>query len=435
MSVDISRYLPTDGPQAMRAALSPVMAEMQGSQILGIAAEVRALKTQGQQVCDLTVGDFSPAHFRVPHALTEGTQRSMEAGHTNYPPPDGLPELKSAIARLYSRELGLDYDPNAVCVGSGARPPIYASWRLFTRPGDKSLSFLPSWNVGYYAHFCETQHVFVPTSAEHNFFPTVEQVQAELPGTRLMYMNSPLNPTGTAIDADVLRDIAQALVDENKARQARGEKPCMWVYDQVYWLLTSGETRHYNPVALVPECAPYVVHIDAISKWLVGTGLRVGWAVLPPYLQGKMKGFIGHMGAWAPRPVQEATAELLDQPELIRGYLLELQGQVDARLGKIYAAVQEMKAEGLPIDAIAPQGAIYLSLHVDLIGRTVGGQRMTTNDEIRRWLLQQAQVAVVPFQAFDMTEDTGWFRMSVGAVGLDELDAALGRLRTALRGA
>ncbi len=428
MTVRIADHLPADGDRAMRLALDHTMAEMRGSRILGIAADVRALQDQGRQICNLTVGDFSPAHFRVPDALTDQVQQAMAQGHTNYPPADGIPELKRAIADMYTRDLGLDYGAAGVCVGSGARPPIYAAWRLFTEPGDGSLSFLPSWNVGYYAHFCKTQHEFVRTTADTNFFPTADQVAAALPGKRLMYMNSPLNPTGTAVDEAVLRDIAQALVEENRAREAAGDKPCMWIYDQVYWRLTSGDTHHHNPVSLVPECAPYVVHVDAVSKWLAGTGLRVGWAVLPPYLQTKMKGFIGHMGAWAPRPIQQATAWLLDRPALVTDYLVGLQSAVDARLQRIYDAVQAMRSEGLPIDAIAPQGAIYLSLHVDLVGRGFG-----SNEEIRAWLLEDAGVAVVPFQAFDMPEDTGWFRMSVGAVGLEELDAALARLRTALK--
>jgi len=240
MTVRIADHLPADGDRAMRLALDHTMAEMRGSRILGIAADVRALQDQGRQICNLTVGDFSPAHFRVPDALTDQVQQAMAQGHTNYPPADGIPELKRAIADMYTRDLGLDYGAAGVCVGSGARPPIYAAWRLFTEPGDGSLSFLPSWNVGYYAHFCKTQHEFVRTTADTNFFPTADQVAAALPGKRLMYMNSPLNPTGTAVDEAVLRDIAQALVEENRAREAAGDKPCMWIYDQVYWRLTSG---------------------------------------------------------------------------------------------------------------------------------------------------------------------------------------------------
>jgi len=412
----------------MRLAVNPVMARMKGSSILRIAADVNRLKADGRQICNLTVGDFSPAHFRIPDRLTARIQHELDQGQTNYPPADGVPELKGAILRLYDRELGLRYPEGSVCVGSGARPPIYAAWRLFTEPGDKTISFLPMWNVGYYADFCETQHVFIHTAAETNFFPTVEQVKAELPGARMMLTNSPLNPTGTIAAREVIEGIARALVAENTAREARGERPCIWVYDQVYWLLTAHDRTHFSPVQLVPEVAPWVVHVDAVSKWLAGTGVRVGWAVLPPHLQAKMKGLIGHMGAWAPKAEQLATAWFLDQPELMHAYLGDLRGAIDARLQKLYDAVVSMKQEGLPIDAIEPQGAIYMSLKVDLIGKG-----MQSNEEIRQWLLDEAGVAVVPFQAFDLMEDSGWFRMSVGAVGLAELDEALARLRAALR--
>jgi len=428
VTVDVSAFLPADGVGAMRLAVNPVMARMKGSSILRIAADVNRLKADGRQICNLTVGDFSPAHFRIPDRLTARIQHELDQGQTNYPPADGVPELKGAILRLYDRELGLRYPEGSVCVGSGARPPIYAAWRLFTEPGDKTISFLPMWNVGYYADFCETQHVFIHTAAETNFFPTVEQVKAELPGARMMLTNSPLNPTGTIAAREVIEGIARALVAENTAREARGERPCIWVYDQVYWLLTAHDRTHFSPVQLVPEVAPWVVHVDAVSKWLAGTGVRVGWAVLPPHLQAKMKGLIGHMGAWAPKAEQLATAWFLDQPELMHAYLGDLRGAIDARLQKLYDAVVSMKQEGLPIDAIEPQGAIYMSLKVDLIGKG-----MQSNEEIRQWLLDEAGVAVVPFQAFDLMEDSGWFRMSVGAVGLAELDEALARLRAALR--
>jgi len=292
-------------------------------------------------------------------------------------------------------------------------------------PGDRTVSFLPMWNVGYYAHFTGADHTFVPTSAETGFFPTVDQVREAIKGARLVIINSPLNPTGTMIDAEVLKGIAQALVEENAGR----ERPCMLLYDQVYWAITAEGRAHANPCVLVPECTPYVIHVDAISKWMCATGLRVGWAVLPPYLQGKMKALIGHMGAWAPRPEQLAAAALMDDPDALQAWLTDLNAQVAARLDRLYAGIAALRDEGLPVDAIAPQGGIYLSFRVDLIGKG-----FDTNDAIRKWVLDAAGVAVVPFQAFDMKEDSGWFRMSVGAVGIDDIDGAIERLGAALRG-
>lgn len=421
---DIARFLPADSDAAMKAAVTPTSASMQGSMILKIAGDVRALMAQGREVANFTVGDFRPAQFRVPGRLSEAIQAQVAAGATNYPPADGVPELKAAIAELVTKRWGMRITPDWVCVGSGARPPIYSAWRLFVGEGDKTVSFLPMWNVGYYAHLTRSQHTFVPTTADNDFFPTVEQVREAIRGARLVVINSPLNPTGTMIDPEVMRGIAQALVEENEGR----ERPCMLLFDQVYWAITSGDRAHPNPCVLVPECTPYVVHVDAISKWMCATGLRVGWAVLPPYLQGRMKAMIGHMGAWAPRPEQLAAAELIRDDAALDAWLVELNGEVSARLDRLYQGIQAFKSEGFAVDAIAPQGGIYLSFHVDLVGKG-----FDSNEAIRSWLLDEAGVAVVPFQAFDMPEDSGWFRMSVGAVGLADIDGALERLGAALR--
>ena len=105
----------------------------------------------------------------------------------------------------------------------------------------------------------------------------------------------------------------------------------------------------------------------------------------------------------------------------------EMQERVSIRLQTLYEGVVSMKNRGFPVDAISPQGAIYLSFRVDLIG-----SKFKSNEEIRQFLLQQAGVAVVPFQAFDMQEESGWFRMSVGAASVEDLQSALQRIESAL---
>jgi aspartate aminotransferase len=403
----------------------PVMDGLKGSMILGIASEVRTLQSQGREICNLTIGDFRPQHFPIPEELAEEVAKAYKDGQTNYPPSDGVPELKEAIDNLYQRKFGLQYGSNGICVASGARPPLYASWNLSVGRGERSVSFLPAWNNGYYAHLRQSNHHFVRTSAQSNFHPTVEQIKEVLPKTNLIALNSPLNPTGTVISKDVLKGIAEAIVEENQRRSGR---PVLLMFDQVYWMLLEEGQEHFSPVQLVPEIAPYVIHIDAISKCFAATGLRVGWGVLPEYLQPKMKALIGHMGAWAARPEQLATARFLQKPELVQKYMRQMQERVSTRLRFLYDGIMAMQKKGIPVNAIAPQGAIYLSFRVDLIG-----DNFKTNDDIRRFLLLQAGVAVVPFQAFDMKEESGWFRMSVGAVGLEDLQGALDRIEKALQ--
>ncbi len=424
---------PTPDPLAGR--VTEIAAAMRSNRIIEVAREAVAAKARDPSICNLTIGDFDPESFRIPAELREGIVRALEEGHTNYPPPDGIPELKAAVAGFYRRELGLDVADEAVCICSGARPAIYATWRTFVRPGDRTVSFRPAWNVGYYAHMNQSDHRFVATRAEHDFFPTVEEVRRHLRGARLVVLNSPLNPTGTVVKREVLAGIAEALVEENLRRGwdpdggGRGrEPPCILLYDQVYWMLRGQWIEHFNPAVLVPECAPWVVHVDAISKCFAATGLRVGWAVVPPAVLAPFAALIGHMGAWAPRAEQVATARFLSSPELVRDTMVRMSEEVGARLVTLYEGIQSMRRRGLPVDAIPPQGAIHLSFRVDLIGRG-----FDTNEQIRRWLLREAGLAVVPFQAFDMPEESGWLRMSVGTVRLAELGPALERLEAALR--
>jgi aspartate aminotransferase len=140
-----------------------------------------------------------------------------------------------------------------------------------------------------------------------------------------------------------------------------------------------------------------------------------------------MKALVGHMGSWAPRPEQLATAACLSDDAVLDAYMDSMRAEVAARLDRLYAGISSMAERGLPVAAIAPQGAIYLSFRVDLVGRG-----FDSNEAIRRWLLEEAGLAVVPFQAFDLPDDSGWFRMSIGAVGLDEIDAALTRMEGVL---
>ena len=181
------------------------------------------------------------------------------------------------------------------------------------------------------------------------------------------------------------------------------------------------------PSSFEPRPNPFTTLAESTTG-APATGLRVGWGVLPPELQPKMKALIGHTGAWAAYPEQIATAKFLRQPELMNSYMDDMRQKVSKRLSLLYQGVMDMKSRGLPVDAIAPQGALYLSFYVGLIGK-----RFETNEEIRNFLLLEAGVAVVPFQAFDMPAENGWFRMSVGTCSLAELSQALEQIERAIQ--
>ena len=405
---------------------------MSGSEILRIAAEIRAMTEGGQRVCNLTVGDFSPAEFRIPKFLENEIAEALRRGETNYPPSNGVAPLRESVRRFYERALGLKYEASSVLVTSGSRPGIYGTFRTVVDPGDRVVFPVPSWNNNHYCYLTGAVPVPVATTRDTTFLPTRELLAPVIRGARLLSLNSPLNPTGTAFTQEALGEICDLVLEEN-ARRRNGERPLYLMYDQVYWMLTFGNTRHVDPVSLRPELAPYTIYVDGVSKAFAATGVRVGWVVGPRDIIESMNNFMGHVGTWAPRAEQIATARLLDAPDEVSAYRSQITSGLQQRLNALHDGIVAMRAEGLPVDATAPMGAIYLSARFALNGkRTPDGQLLRTNDDIRRYLLKAAGFAVVPFQAFGVKEDTGWVRLSVGAVSMADIERGLPLLRKAV---
>ena len=411
-------------------ALSTLARGLVGSEILKIAGEIRALVEKGRDICNLTVGDFSPKEFRIPYRLQELIAEALAAGETNYPPSDGTKELRQAVLRFYQDEEKLTFPLESILIACGSRPIIFAAYAAVVDRGDKVLYPTPSWNNNHYTYLSGGQPVEIVVGPETNFLPTAELLRPHVRDARLLCINTPLNPTGTVMSRDEVEAIARLVVEENDRRSARGERPLFLMWDQVYWMLTFGENKHYSPQQLVPEAGRYTILVDGISKAFAATGLRVGWTAAPPYITARMRDILGHVGAWAPRPEQIAVAKFLGMRNEIESFHEYMIRELRLRLDLLYQGFEAMRGAGLPVRAIVPQGAIYLSVQFDLVGR--GG--IKSNEEIRRLLLEKAGFAVVPFQAFGVQEDSGWFRLSVGAVSLAEIEAVLPALKAAIQG-
>src|SRR3954469_11665421 len=421
-------HLDLEGPDPRRG-LGSMARGLVGSEILKIAAEIRAAVTAGHQITNFTVGDFSSKEFPIPDRLREGILKALAAGETNYPPSDGVLRLREAVREFWRRDLHLEVPLESVVIAGGSRPVIYAAYRALVEPGDTVVYPVPSWNNNHYCHLVGAKGVALETSPEHGFLPTAASLQPVLKSARLLALNTPLNPAGTVLSPEEVRRISEVVIDETRRRDRAGQKPLYLLYDQVYWMLTFGAARHETPVHAVPEMARYTVFVDGISKSFAATGVRVGWCVGPRAVIAAMKDVLGHVGAWAPRAEQVATAELLRDSAAMDAYLREHKGRLQERLDKLHEGFSRMARAGLPVRDIPPQGAIYLSVQFDLIGR----RGVQTNDEIRRYLLEQAGFAAVPFQAFGLSGENGWFRLSVGAVSVRDVEEALPRLEAALR--
>ena len=413
--------------------LSQLSETLIGSEIVKLGGEIREKIRQGEKIYNFTVGDFDPSIFPIPKELEDAVVEAYRKHFTNYPAAEGNLDLREAI-RSYLKDMeGLSYDNSEVLVAAGGRPLIYALFRAVCDEGDKIIYAVPSWNNNHYTHFVKGEHVVVQAHASNNFMPSAADIAPHVQGASLIALCSPQNPTGTTFRKEDLEAICDLVVAENK-RRGENEKKLYLMYDQMYWQLTYGNISHYNPVGLRPEMRDYTIYIDAISKVFASTGVRVGWSMGPARVIAKMKAILTHVGAWAPMAEQKAVAYFLGQRDAIQRYLRHFRSEVEERLHRIHDGFQRLKEEGLPVDAIAPEAAIYLTIRVDAVGRnTDTGEKLQTQSDVTAYLLNEAKLAVVPFYAFGAPPDSSWYRLSVGTCKKEEIDEMLAKLRNALQ--
>ncbi|MEP6509483.1 MAG: aminotransferase class I/II-fold pyridoxal phosphate-dependent enzyme, partial [Gemmatimonadales bacterium] len=378
------------------------------------------------------VGDFDPRYFPIPEKLSRAIQDAVARGETNYPNPEGLPMLRQAISDYVARTAGVRYPIDAIVVCSGGRPVLYGAYRAIINPGDKVLFSVPSWQNDAYSWLTGGESIVVESSIESGFQPTVEDFRPHFADAAMLCICSPGNPTGTVMSEQQLGDILRAVVEENQRRESSGKRPLFVLHDQMYGALVSQGQKHVYPAAVVPECARYVISADGVSKAYAGTGLRLGWMLIPPALGVRVRDILSHAGAWAPRAEQAAVAAFLNDAEAIAEFRKEMDARLAERLNALHEGFTALKDDGFPVDSINPQGAIYFSAQFKLLGKTVDGRVLETDEDIRKLLLEGAGVAVVPFQAFGIRGETGWFRLSAGSVSIDEIHALFPRVRALL---
>ena len=380
--------------------VSQMAAGLSGSEIIRIGNQVSEQVRQGANICNLTIGDFDPNIFPIPAGLNAGITHAYQTGQTNYPPAAGVGELRQAVADFLNTRQGLTYGPNDILVAGGSRPLIYAAYRALVDPGDRVIFPLPSWNNNHYCHLTGATPVAVATRPENDFMPTAADLAPYVAGATLLALCSPLNPTGTLFTKAGLEEICDLVLVENK-RRGPDEKPLYILYDQIYWLLTFGAAKHYDPVSLRPELRDYVVYIDGISKCFAATGVRVGYSFGPPAIIEKMKSILGHVGAWAPKAEQVATSRFLPETAAVDTYLTDLKSGLQSSLQSLFKGLKTLQAQGYPVDAVAPAGAIYLTIKIDVLGHTApDGTVLATTKELTTYLIDEAQLALVPFSAF-----------------------------------
>jgi len=412
--------------------VSRMAASLSGSEIIKLAGEINDLQQKGQKIHNLTIGDFNSNEFPIPKLLEDLIIEAYKDHQTNYPPADGIKPLRDSVAKFINDNLQLDYKPTEYLIAGGSRPLIYAVFQTLLDAGDKVVFPVPSWNNNHYTHLSNCKQEIVFATPENNFMPTANDLKDTLHDATLLALCSPLNPTGTMFTEKDLREICELVLAENK-RRGDNVKPLYLMYDMVYWTLTYGNNKHFNPVSLVPELRPYTIFIDGLSKAFASTGVRVGWAFGPNHVIDKMKSILGHIGAWAPKPEQVASAKYLTHTNEVHEYINDLKSKLEFRLTSFYNGFEMLRKKGFPIKAISPQAALYLTVQINLKGyKTSDGTEIKNTSDVTSILLNQAGIGIVPFQAFGTNTDDCWYRVSVGNSTAEEPQQVIDKLENLL---
>lgn len=411
--------------------ISKLATNLIGSEIIKIGNQVNDLKAQGAEIANLTIGDLNSNIYPIPALLKEEIQKAYQNNLTNYPPANGLLSLRKAISNDLKKRWNLAYPPEEILVAGGSRPLIYATFKTIVDEGEKVVYPIPSWNNNHYAYLANAKKIEVETSQSNNFLPRAEELKPCLKDAVLLALCSPLNPTGTMFSKEQLSEICELVLEENKKR-SENEKPLYLMYDQIYAMLTFGE-EHFNPVSLYPEMKKYTIFIDGTSKCFAATGIRVGWSFGPAKIINKMNSLLAHIGAWAPKPEQEAVAMYVDETENVDSFVNDFKGKISESLNVLHKGIQDMKSRGFAVESIQPMGALYLTIELDYLGKSKpDGTVISDSSDLVFYLIEKAGVALVPFSAFGNSPQVAWFRASVGGLSLDEIKNMLPRLEKAL---
>ncbi|MBL4577946.1 MAG: aminotransferase class I/II-fold pyridoxal phosphate-dependent enzyme [Flavobacteriales bacterium] len=403
-----------------------------GSEIIKLANEVNERIRSGEHIFNLTIGDFDPSIFPIPEVLKDEIIKAYNDGQTNYPTSNGIVELRRAVSDFLFSRGNIEYDEDQILIAGGGRPLIYAAYQAIIDPGDSVIYPVPSWNNNHYSYIAGAKTIQIETTPENNFMLQAEDLKRHIDRVNLVALCSPLNPTGTSFDKEGLQAICEVIIEENKRREGI-DKPVYLLYDQIYWQLTFGKTIHYNPVELVPEMKEYTVFIDGMTKAFATTGVRIGWGFGPQKIIDKMKALIGHIGAWSPKAEQVAAAIFLKNDKAVDQYLNGFRQRVEQRLNGFYDGFKTLKSMGFNVDAVSPQGAIYLTVKIDVKGmKTSGGMELTSTKDVTQYILNEAKIALVPFYAFGAERGSPWYRLSIGTTSMNDIDRFFDNLRDAL---
>jgi aspartate aminotransferase len=394
----------------MKNLLSDRINSLPISQTLAMAAKGRELKEQGKDIISLSLGE---PDFNTPDFIKEAAVQAIHDNYSSYSPVNGYEDLRLAICRKFERDNGLTYNKNQIVVSTGAKQSIANIAMVLLNPGDEVLLPAPYW-VSYsaIATLAEATYKEIPTTIEQDFKITPEQLEEAIsPKTKLIFFNSPNNPSGTSYSEEEYRALAKVL-----------EKyPDIYILsDEIYEHINYGEKPF--SFAAIENMYDRTITVNGVAKAFAMTGWRIGYIGAAEWIAKACTKMQGQITSGANSIAQRATIAALDAPVSKIQYMVD---EFEKRRDMVIGLLSEI--DGFKLNQ--PKGAFYIFPDISaFFGKTFKGKKVDNASDFSMLLLEEANVATVTGEAFGAP---ACIRMSYAA-SEEQLREAIRRIKDLL---
>ncbi len=393
----------------MSARVSDRIAAIAESATLKVDAKAKALQAEGRPVISYAAGE---PDFPTPQHIVDAAMDALrDPKNFRYTPAVGLPELREAIAAKTARDSGMTVPASQVVVTNGGKQAVYQAFQVLLDAGDEVLVPSPYWTTYPEAiALAGGKTVEVFAGADQDYLVTVDQLEAaRTPRTKVLLFVSPSNPTGSVYSPEQTKAIGEWAL-----------KHGIWVIaDEIYQNLTYDGVRAVSIVEAVPEMADHTILVNGVAKTFAMTGWRVGWMVGPADVMKAAANLQSHLSSNVNNVAQRGAIAALTGPQ---EPVEEMRKAFDRR--RMTMVNELSKIDGMVVPT--PKGAFYVYADVrGLLGREWAGVTPTTSLELADLILEKAEVAAVPGEAFG---PSGYLRFSY-ALGDEPLLEGIQRLQ------
>ena len=396
----------------MKQYLSDRINAMEVSATLGMAAKTRELKAEGKDIIGLSLGE---PDFDIPDFIKDAAIEAIQQNYSKYTPIDGYLELREAICEKFKRDNNLNYKPSQIVVSTGAKQCLANVALAMLNPGDEVIFPAPYW-VSYkeIAKMAGGVPIEVHTTIENNFKITPAQLEAAItPKTKMVWFNTPCNPSGSIYSKAELEALAVVL---------RKHPHIFILSDEIYEYINFTNER-VTSVAEIDGLYERTITVNGMSKAFAMTGWRIGYMGAPEWIAKACAKVQGQVTSGANAIAQRASIAALKAPKSKIQYMVD---EFKRRRDLVLQLLNEIEGFKLNI----PEGAFYVFPDISsFFGKTLRGRIINNASDFSLYLLEEAMVATVTGEAFG---DANCIRFSYAASEKD-LREAIRRIKESLQ--